>query len=460
MQAVTFGLFIGDEGLAKQVLGNVGPRRIARHVAPDGSQPLELARTLSHHYTLLNTAGMVRLARLGELVGVDVWNYRTADGRSIRAALDWLIPYATGKKPWEHKQIKKMSWALLVPALRLAASRVQKPGVRADDRATAGRGGGSPADESLLRRRAVPLMTRRALCLSIGAAGLARGSSRLDRFGGWTGMRFESTGFFRLERKERWWLVTPEGNAYLSLGLNHADPGLMLQSYNRSHWLKAFDAEGPRDERFLAGFRKRVMDDVARFGFNSFGCHTQAVRYWKPVPIPYIATFKCVDIDHWRTPRDEDFLDVYAPEFESHCEKRASEAELAQLAKDPFLLGYAFTDCPILTELDAAPRQVVVYGAPRAGVSTWPRVLRNLPESAPGKQAYVRLMKARYGDDIESFNEAYGVAFGGFDALAQAAKWRPVADARCAGEARDNQAFLASILDKYYSVMHGGDPPP
>jgi hypothetical protein len=127
LQAVTFALFIGDQGLAKQVLANVGPRRIAKHVTPDGSQPRELARTLSHHYTLLNTAGMVRLARLGEFAGVDVWNYSTDDGRGIRAALDWLIPFATGEKAWEHKQIKKPSWALLVPALRLAAIAYKSP---------------------------------------------------------------------------------------------------------------------------------------------------------------------------------------------------------------------------------------------------------------------------------------------------------------------------------------------
>ena len=41
----------------------------------------------------------------------------------------------------------------------------------------------------------------------------------LDRFGGWTGKRFKATGFFRLEKDERWWLVTPEGNAFLSFVL-------------------------------------------------------------------------------------------------------------------------------------------------------------------------------------------------------------------------------------------------
>jgi len=32
---------------------------------------------------------------------------------------------------------------------------------------------------------------------------------KLDQYGGWTGKRFESTGYFRVEKDERWWIVTP-----------------------------------------------------------------------------------------------------------------------------------------------------------------------------------------------------------------------------------------------------------
>jgi hypothetical protein len=42
------------------------------------------------------------MAELAERVGVDLWKLRTADGRSIRAALDYLTPYLDGQRPWPH----------------------------------------------------------------------------------------------------------------------------------------------------------------------------------------------------------------------------------------------------------------------------------------------------------------------------------------------------------------------
>ena len=45
------------------------------------------------------------LARLAENVDVDLWNYQTADGRSIRKAFDYLLPYALGEKKWTGQQI-------------------------------------------------------------------------------------------------------------------------------------------------------------------------------------------------------------------------------------------------------------------------------------------------------------------------------------------------------------------
>ena len=63
-----------------------------------------------------------------------------------------------------------------------------------------------------------------------------------DQFGGWAGRRFEATGFFRVEKGDRWWLVTPEGHAFLSWGINHLYPDLWKQDYNREAWKKKLSA--------------------------------------------------------------------------------------------------------------------------------------------------------------------------------------------------------------------------
>lgn len=54
-------------------------------------------------------------------VGVDLWRFETQDGRSIRKALEYLIPYATGEKKWEAEQITALRGASLAPLLRRAA---------------------------------------------------------------------------------------------------------------------------------------------------------------------------------------------------------------------------------------------------------------------------------------------------------------------------------------------------
>ena len=46
-------------------------------------------------------------------------------------------------------------------------------------------------------------------------------ASLRDRFGGWLGRQSEATGFFRLEKTDRWRFVSPEGNAFFAFGLNH-----------------------------------------------------------------------------------------------------------------------------------------------------------------------------------------------------------------------------------------------
>ncbi len=64
-----------------------------------------------------------------------------------------------------------------------------------------------------------------------------------DQYGGWTGRKFKATGFFRVEKDNRWWIVTPEGNAFLSFGINHLYPDLWKQEFNREMWQEKLGVE-------------------------------------------------------------------------------------------------------------------------------------------------------------------------------------------------------------------------
>ncbi len=123
VQAVAIAQLIGDEKYAHETLEAAKTKRIAKQIEPDGSMPRELGRTLSVTYSVFNLDAFFRLARLGKNAGVDLWSFKTDDGRSLRAALDFMIPFATGKKEWGHKQIKNANYGGLVPLLR-EASRV------------------------------------------------------------------------------------------------------------------------------------------------------------------------------------------------------------------------------------------------------------------------------------------------------------------------------------------------
>jgi hypothetical protein len=104
VQLVTYALFTGDKALAQKVLNDT-KKRISLQIEPDGKQPLELARTNAYGYSTMNLDGWVNMATLGDKAGVDLWNYTTTDGRGIRKALDYLLPYSLGEKPFEQQQI-------------------------------------------------------------------------------------------------------------------------------------------------------------------------------------------------------------------------------------------------------------------------------------------------------------------------------------------------------------------
>jgi Alginate lyase len=107
VQAVSLALFLGKDNYAREKLLAARQRRIAQQIEPDGKMPRELARTLSFNYSLFNLSAEMQLADLGRNVGVDLWHYQTADGRSILKATEFMAQFADPTNRWPYQQIQR-----------------------------------------------------------------------------------------------------------------------------------------------------------------------------------------------------------------------------------------------------------------------------------------------------------------------------------------------------------------
>lgn len=105
VQVAAYALFVGQDQLATEVIEASRDKRIAREIQPDGRQPAELARTKPFGYSAFNLQAFFTLARLGERVNVDLWHYKTTDGRSLQKALDFLADYVDPDKTWPYKDL-------------------------------------------------------------------------------------------------------------------------------------------------------------------------------------------------------------------------------------------------------------------------------------------------------------------------------------------------------------------
>ena len=136
MQKAAIAAFVGNNDTAKRELLKI-QSRIDDQIQPDGSQPEELARTRSWHYSTFNLVAYTRAAAIGRKVGVDLWGYIGPQGQSIHGAVGYLIPAATGLGKWQFPELDFASYAAsdIVQAAadagnsiaKIALSKLQSP---------------------------------------------------------------------------------------------------------------------------------------------------------------------------------------------------------------------------------------------------------------------------------------------------------------------------------------------
>ncbi|CAG7625372.1 alginate lyase family protein [Paenibacillus allorhizosphaerae] len=100
-----YAAFVGDESKLKLAFDHFKQVIVPGQVAPDGSLPRELDRTRSFHYTMFQLDASALLCEIAHHQGVDLWNYETAEGQSLKSAIQFVIPYLDHPYLWQWPQI-------------------------------------------------------------------------------------------------------------------------------------------------------------------------------------------------------------------------------------------------------------------------------------------------------------------------------------------------------------------
>ncbi len=191
-------------------------------------------------------------------------------------------------------------------------------------------------------------------------------STSLDRFGGWKKLAGAKTGFFHTQKIEgRWWLVTPEGNAFFSKGVDNV--GYRPEA--------ASSPKAPTDPQAWAA---SAAQQLRRWNFNTVGAWSTRELYSKGIVYaPVIDMAASVQRDLWLK---GGVVDYFSPQFRDAVDQVATRI-CEPLAKDPWLLGY-FTDNELRWGKDWRSKESLLQS------------YRNMPPASPGAAAAAAFVKA------------------------------------------------------------------
>lgn len=125
-QVMALAAFTGDTATVRALAQEI-PARIGWQFTPEGTQPIELERTRSYHYSGFNAEALSRVAVLAHRVRVDLWRYQAPEGGSLLKAIDHLARYAANPAQWPGKQIDAVEIPDLVRVFRRAQMALGEP---------------------------------------------------------------------------------------------------------------------------------------------------------------------------------------------------------------------------------------------------------------------------------------------------------------------------------------------
>jgi hypothetical protein len=125
-QVAGIAWYLDEKSIIHEMVG-LAKQKIDLQIRQDGTQPEELARTRSFHYSYFNLQALTGVAQLAQRSGAgDLWHYKNVQGGSLLAALDYMAPYTDSGHDWPWKNRDRVS-VRMIPLLSLADNSLKTP---------------------------------------------------------------------------------------------------------------------------------------------------------------------------------------------------------------------------------------------------------------------------------------------------------------------------------------------
>ncbi|WAC46710.1 beta-agarase [Pseudomonas sp. SL4(2022)] len=306
-----------------------------------------------------------------------------------------------------------------------------------------------------------------------------------DKFAGWLGGQpFEASGFFRTEKRDgRWYLITPEGHPFYSLGVNavtaqqsatyiegregmfselppagdalaiyfgssdsRSDTGANKgRAYASGRWFDFYKANVQRSYGQFepAAWGSRSQDRLLAWGFNTLGNWSEPAladdkRMPFSIPLSIHGDYATIStgVDWWGA-----MPDPFDPRF-----AMATERAVAIASRDhrdnPWLLGY-FAD----NELAWAGPADDPHGRYALAYAT----LR-LTTDIPAKRAFLKQLRDKYRNQ-NGLSHAWGIELEAWELMEDPGFQAPLPSAEFPAIEQDMQAFLRLYAETYFKTI-------
>jgi hypothetical protein len=247
--------------------------------------------------------------------------------------------------------------------------------------------------------------------------------SSFSKYGGWKEKRFKPTGFFRTEHDgKRWWLVDPEGYAFLSLGvdcLRSTSSGPVTGIEDLFEWLPE-KSDSRYGESVSGSETSKVIDFYKANLIRVFGSDWKA--RWSKMTADMLRNLKINTVGNWseisfakenklayvlplnrfpgtKTQLYRDFPDVFSEEYKRNSEEFARQ--LNDYKDDPYLIGYFLRNEPQWAfGYHNLAYEMFATGQPSAT-----------------KDEFIKWINSKYDNNIQSFKKAWNMNIEKFDDL-------------------------------------------